>query len=122
MKLSTIFLFALLLSSAISVGQPRYSPQVRAERETTWMRDSLHLPENKLVKVMNISLTYNRAMDSVNDHAGRNKDKIQQKLMHKKDADFKALLNKEQYKRYYKREELIRKQEKIVYPRDRQPY
>ena len=122
MKLSTIFILSLLFLSFASDAQPMYSPQVRAERETKWMHDSLHLPEKKLAKVEQISLVYHQTMDSVNDHAGKSKEKIKQSLMRKKDADIKALLSKEQYRRYYKREQLIRKQSKVQYPKDRQPY
>lgn len=122
MKLSERIFCLLLLCSSVSFAQPRWSPGVRAERETQWMRDSLHLPEDKLEKVSEISLTYNRRMDSVNDIGGKIKEKSQQKLMRKKDADIKALLNKEQYQKYYKREQMIRQREKIQYKGRYQPY
>jgi len=117
------FLFsALLLTPILSFAQPRFSPQVRAEREVKWMQDSLHLSESKLHNIMAISLTYNNAMDSIAEHAGKNKDKAQAKLMKKKDAQIKALLTKQQYQRYYRREQMIRMQDKVKYPPGKQPY
>jgi len=121
MKLNRFFFFALLMP-VLSFAQPRFSPQVRAERETKWMHDSLQLTENKLQRVMSISLVYNKAMDSVSEHSGKNKGKVQQKLMKKKDADIKGMLTKAQYQRYYKREQMIRAQDKIKYQPGREPY
>ncbi len=121
MKFSTtVFVFALLCPTLL-FAQPMYSPGIRADRETTWMKDSLHLPEAKLNKVHEISLLYNQRMDSVSETSNKNKEKIKTKLSTKKDADIRSLLTRQQYQKYYRREQMIREREKIVYPKGRQP-
>src|ERR1035437_2760054 len=122
MSLRNSLLFLLLLSASvypfgISYAQPVWSPEVRSEREMQWMQDSLHISPDQYKKISEISLNYQRNMDKVAQPANKHsKDKMQKKLMQKKDADLKALLNNEQYQKYYRREKQIRKQAKIVYP------
>ncbi len=119
MKLSQLIL--LLLCTAMSYAQPRFSPEVRAENEARWMRDSLKLPAAKVKKAGRISLVYNRRMDSVNSLQQDDKEKMKQELMRKKDADIKRLLTKLQYQKYYRRESALRHADTVRY-RGRQPY
>ena len=53
-------------------------------------------------------------MDKAAQLPAKQKNKSQQHLMNKKDADLKKLLNKDQYKQYYNRERLIREREKTA--------
>jgi len=119
MKLSQLIILLLCASEAYS--QPRWSPEVRAENEARWMRDSLKLPGAKVKKAGSISLIYNRRMDSVNSLQQEDKEKMKQELMRKKDADIKRLLTKLQYQKYYRRETSLRYADTVKY-RGRQPY
>jgi hypothetical protein len=85
-----------------------------------WLIDSVHVTRQQEQKIAGLSLAYQEQMDKAAD--GPNKTTAQAKLMKKKDADYKAILTKEQYKKYYNREQLIRKQEKVVYKGKHQPY
>ncbi|MCD6013285.1 MAG: hypothetical protein K0Q79_3147 [Flavipsychrobacter sp.] len=102
--------------------QPVWSPEVRAEDEARWMKDSLKLSAAKLKKAYSISLTYNRRMDSVNNLRHNDAGKDKQALTLKKDAAIKALLTKEQYKKYYRRAQKIRETENRRYEGKHQPY
>ena len=82
------------------------------------MQDSVHINADLASKINSISLTYQQQMDKAAEMPDKNKK--QDKLMHKKDAAFKKILNKEQYQRYYKRESMIRKQDRIIH-KGRQP-
>jgi len=62
MKL-TLSVIVTLLSAATCFAQPRWSPEVRAKRETQWMQDSLRLTTVQVNKVSNIILTYNKEAD-----------------------------------------------------------
>lgn len=98
--------FLLLICSGAR-AQPRYSPEKRAEKEVKWIHDSLHVSDVKLKKIKDILLAYNRKADSINDAGGKYKERNQQKLRKKKNTDIRSLLTKEQYSRYYKREQLV---------------
>lgn len=115
MKLTTGILSLLLFCSFASFAQPRYSPEVRAEKEAQWMTDSLHITPEQSKKVHDISLTYNQQMDKASQLPSKQKDKAQQHLINKKDADLKTILNKEQYRKYCKWGKQIRKMGKIQY-------
>ena len=117
MKLVCVFLFSLLFNFA-SYAQPMWSPEVRSQREMQWMKDSLHISPEQADKITPLSLSYQQEMDK----AGHlpDKTKKQASLGRKKDAQLKAILNKEQYQKYYKKEQIIRKQAKIIY-KDHQP-
>ena len=103
MKLHTSLLILFLLCSIASFAQPVWSPQVRATREARWMQDSLHLTAEQLQKANPILLNYQQQMDK-----NSGDDKKQHQLMKGKDAALKAILDKEQFKKYYRREEQIR--------------
>jgi len=110
--------FSLLAIAAIFsclqlAAQPRWSPAVRSEREMRWMKDSLNITEAQASQISGFSLTYQQQMDAAADQPGKKKN--QARLMKKKDTRLKAILTKEQYQKYYKREEMIRKQDQIVY-------
>jgi hypothetical protein len=123
MKLLNYLVFlGILCTSVISYAQPAYSPEVRSEREMQWMKDSLHIKPQLFDKISKISLSYQLNMDKAAQPDNKNgKEKTQKKLMQKKDADLKALLNKEQYARYYRREKEIRRIANIQHPPGRQP-
>lgn len=108
MKRAHFLILGLLLSSSVGFAQPVWSPETRAERETAWMRDSLNVTEAQAVKINRIELTYHQQMDKVGDKNGRSA----KTLRRKKDKDMKALLNKKQYQRYYRREEAMREVER----------
>ena len=113
MKPFVVVLFALLLLGFASYAQPRWSPEVRSQREIQWMQDSLHITAAQLNRINGISLSYQQDMD--NAAAVPGKIKKQASLMRNKDAKMKTILNKKQYSRYFKREQLLRKQENIIY-------
>ncbi len=121
MRPGLLFIAFMLLYGTVAYSQPLYSPEIRAERETTWMHDSLKLPETTLKKVHDISLTYYKKKDSVNDAGGKYADKHKVKLERGKDEAIRKLLTKAQYKQYCKREKMIRLTEKRKY-KGRQPY
>lgn len=122
MKLSSL-LFILVLCAGMASAQPRWSPEVRAQKETKWMHDTLHLTDQQASKYNGISLTYHQQMDKVADSAGRNKSRVQQQLMNKKDGEVKALLKSNTLnKRYLKHEKELRKQASRVYTGPHQPY
>jgi len=118
---SVICLFLwLALPLGAALAQPRWSPEVRAKRETQWMVNTLHLSPDRVNKISEISMEYYRQMDIANKLPGKQKDTKQKQLMRKKDADMKSLLDKEQYQQYYSREMELRRRDKIVY-KGRQP-
>lgn len=118
-KIHSLLLF-ILLTASTAIAQPLASPQVRADRETQWMKDSLKLPQAKLDKISAISLNYNTKMDSA---AGLpDKVKRQKRLMSQKDACIKGLLTRTQYQRYLKREKEIRRIANIKYEGTHRPY
>jgi hypothetical protein len=121
MSLKNRILYILFFLPFATFAQPRYSPEVRAERETQWMTDSLHISAEQSSKVHTMSLKYNQDMDKASQLPGKQKDKTQQRLMNKKDAELKGMLNKEQYQKYYKREKLLRANEKRRYNGPHQP-
>ena len=113
MKLSKYILVLLFLMPFTSFAQPRYSPEVRSKKEIQWLQDSVHITADQTSKISGISLTYQQQMDK----AAELPDKIkkQDKLSKKKDAAYKKILTKDQYQRYFKRESMIRKQDRIIY-------
>jgi hypothetical protein len=108
MKHSHFFILGLLLCSSTSFAQPVWSPETRAERETAWMRDSLNATEAQSVKIKRIELNYNKQIDQVMNKQGQ----TAKRLMRKKDKDMKSVLDRDQYARYYRREQEIREVEK----------
>ncbi len=123
MKTSGIILaIAFLLFAMPAYCQPRWSPEVRSERELKWMKDSLHLTHSQLAKIEPVSLKFQRDMDdaAVPDYANRGKK--QHPLMRQKDADYKAILTPRQYEQYYRRELIIRQNDNDHhYDGNRQP-
>ncbi len=122
MKLRTRFLCIFSLLSLVSTAQPEWSPAVRAERDTAWLKDSLHLDPAKLQKSYTLSVAYHTSKDKAKQTGGKNKDKNVRKLEQARDADFKKLLTKEQFARFYRREQMARKREKIKYDNQHRPY
>jgi len=119
MKSKFLFIAAALLWPAVTFSQPRWSPEVRAQRELKWMKDSLLLNESQLGKVSALSLKYQQQMDQAAE--ARDNKKKQAKLMKNKDASLKGILSKGQYQRYYNRETLIRRHDTATY-KGHQPY
>ena len=115
MKIRSL-LFLSLLCSYASVAQPVWSPEVRADRENKWMQDSLQLSGEKLARAHDISLNYYRQLDRFS-----NNEKLQEKVMKKKDANMKPMLNKEQYQTYYRREKEQRRILRIKIPGPHRP-
>jgi hypothetical protein len=117
MKPYNCLLIACLLCTATSFAQPVWSPKVRATREAKWMQDSLHLTPDQLQMANPILLNYQEQMDK---NSGN--DKKQHDLMKKKDSALKAILDKGQFKKYYRREEQIRALPKPNHSGPHQPY
>ena len=117
MRLNQFLLFILLFCTLASNAQPVWSPKVRATREAQWMQDSLHITTGQLEKAKPILLTYQQKMDQNNGN-----DKKQKELMHEKDRSLKDILDKEQYKKYYRREQQIRSLPKRPLSGPHQPY
>jgi hypothetical protein len=118
-KLKTGLIFIFLLCTAISFAQPVWSPEVRAERETQWMKDSLNLSPEQLSNVTAINLDYQRDMDKA--AAAPGKTKKQKQIMHRKDEKLVAIFNKEQYSIYMRREKIVRARAKVKYTGPHQP-
>ena len=118
MKFSCVALLLVWWCSVASYAQPRYSPEIRSKQEMQWLQDSVHISPGQWAKLSDISVTYQRQMDKAADE--KDKVKKQARLMQKKDAAMRAILNKEQYRKYYKRESAIRKKDAVVY-KGRQP-
>jgi hypothetical protein len=120
---ATVTAFLFMFCSGASFAQPRYSPAIRTERTMQWMHDSLHITPAQAEKINKIELSYEQNMDKANDAADkRYKERTQKQLMHKKDANIKAVLkNERSYQRYYKREKQIREIESRVYNGPHQP-
>lgn len=111
-------LLALLLICSVAVSaQPVWSPQLRATRYAEWMRDSLHLSTEQLEKVKPVLLNYEQHIDLAGKDTKRN-----HALMQEKDKAMKSILDKEQYKKYYRREKQIRALPKPNYKGPHQPY
>ena len=122
MKLRNLFLCLFLLLSVASTAQPEWSPGARAEQDTTWLRDSLHLDAAKLQKSYSLSVVYHTSKDKAKQAGGKNKDRNVRKLEQNRDADFKKLLTKDQFARFYRREQMARRREKIKYDNQHRPY
>ena len=84
------------------------------------MQDSLRITPDQLGRIGKLSLNYQRRMDKSADLP--DKTKKQSRLMQKKDAEMKAILDKVQYRKYFNREQLIRKQDTITYKGTHQPF
>ena len=102
MRYFLLFLPGLIFCT-LSNAQPVRSPKARADADARWMHDSLHLSSQQFSKVQPVLLNYQQQMDESSNDA-----KKQSTLMAKKDADIKPILNRWQYKVYYRREEQIR--------------
>jgi hypothetical protein len=124
MKLRYSIVLLFLVCSSVSYAQPRWSPEIRSQREMEWMKDNLHLTETQLEKIKGISLDYQRNMDKAANSEDKNTGKkIQHQLIRLKDSDLKAILNKKQYDKYYDRELIIRQREnEHLYEGNRQTY
>jgi len=81
------------------------------------MQDSLHLTTEQMQKVSPVLLNYQQKVDLSGNAVKKNKA-----LMQHKDAEMKAILNKEQYKKYYRRENQIRALPKPNHSGLHQPY
>ncbi len=122
MKLRSILLCLFLSLGIVAVAQPEWSPAVRAERDTAWLKDSLHLDAAKLEKAYTLSLAYHTSKDKAKQTGGKNKDKNIHKLEQARDSDFKKMLTKEQFIRFSRREQLARKRKTIKYNGKYRPY
>jgi len=120
MKQTLGIILVFICCSFSALCQPMYSPEERSRKEVQWMKDSLTLSGENLDKISKISLEYFRQMDKAAET--KDKDKEQGKLMKQKDKQLKALLNNEQYQKYYRREKEIRRHDKIIYKGPHQPY
>ena len=108
MKLSGCLVVLFLFCSLAVMAQPVWSPGKRSEMEMEWMRDSLHITPRQEQKAAPVSLHFQEQMDKSNGA-----EKTQHDLMRKKDAAMKSVLNREQYKKYYRREKEIRLRPKV---------
>ena len=81
------------------------------------MQDSLHLTTEQMQKVNPVLLNYQKNIDLSGNAVKKNKA-----LMQHKDAEMKTILNKEQYKKYYRREKQIRAIPKPNHSGPHQPY
>jgi hypothetical protein len=81
------------------------------------MQDSLHISPEQLEKVKPVLLNYQLAMDS-----SYGDDKKQAQVMKEEDRSLKSILDKEQFKKYYRREEQVRSLPKRPRSGPHQPY
>ncbi len=117
MKLGGFFLIACLWFSFSGMAQPVWSPGKRADMEMEWMRDSLHVTPAQEKRISPTTANFQKQMDETNGSA-----KKQNELMRKKDATMRHILNREQYKLYYRREQEIRSRPKPNRGGGRQAY
>ena len=117
MKLSGSLLAICLWFSFSAAAQPVWSPQKRAQIEMEWMRDSLHLTPVQEKKAGSVVLNFQKQMDGASGS-----EKKQHELMRKKDVVMQRILNPEQYKLYYRREQEIRSRPKPNHTGKHQAY
>jgi len=120
MKLFNGVILLLLLSSVVSLAQPRWSAKLRAKSEIDWMKEDLRLSGEQLTRASVIVQDFHQQMDKAGE-TPETRDKAQQRLMRKKDMDMKALLNKAQYQKYYANQIQMRQRERATYKDGRQP-
>ena len=120
MKLRLTIAFLLLLSATASFAQPRWSGKLRAKSETEWMKDNLNLSAGQLTKASSIVLDFQQQMDKAGE-TPETRNKVQQRLMRKKDMDMKAILNKTQYQKYYNNQVQMRQRENATYKDGHRP-
>ena len=82
-----------------------------------WMRDSLHLTPVQEKKAGSVVLNFQKQMDGASGS-----EKKQHELMRKKDVVMQRILNPEQYKLYYRREQEIRSRPKPNHTGKHQAY
>lgn len=100
-----IFSVSLILISIVSFaqrGSQLGTPEERAARQTTRMKETLTLSPEQETSVADINLKYAKQMQSVIETGGRNLKTAREakSIMKNKDKELKEVLDKDQFKQY----------------------
>jgi biopolymer transport protein ExbB/TolQ len=104
---------SLVLISIVSFAQQRGqlgTPEERATRQTTHMKEALNLSADQETSVADINLKYARQMQSIIETGERNLKTARsaKAIMKSKDKELKEVLNKDQFTQYQtNKEEMI---------------
>ena len=104
---------SLVLSSIASFAQQRGqfgTPEERATRQTTRMKEELKLSADQENSVADINLKYAKQVQSIIETGGRNLKtaRAAKSVMKSKDKELKEVLNKDQFSQYQTiKEEMI---------------
>lgn len=114
-KIITSMLFVLLLT-AVNV-KAQSTPEQRAEKITSWMKDNLKLTAEQVPQVEEINLKYARMNEELKRMSGPKKDKMKKVKSNEtaKDEELKKLLTPEQYQSYQAKKKEIKEDVKTRY-------
>jgi len=121
MKTKLYLLVLIMMTSLLSMAQPRFNPEKRAERLSNRMRDELKLDTKAYDAVKVINLKYAKKKQEVMQSRMREdlrREKMKE-LKLAKNAEMKAVLTKKQYEGYLGMD--IRRPMKLRMGREQKP-
>ena len=97
-----VFLMLISITSFAQRSSQLGTPEERATRQTTRMKEALKLSPEQETSVSDINLKYAKQMQSVIETGGRNLKTAREakSIMKSKDKELKAVLDKDQFKQY----------------------
>lgn len=109
---SILFLLFVTVCSAAYSQTARSTPEERAQRWDTWMKEQLALTPEQQAKVQEINLRYARQNEDLKTTTASRKQKIQElkSTDKEKDTELKAILNKDQFKIYQEKKKAFQQQ------------
>jgi hypothetical protein len=121
MKTKLYLLVLIMMTSLLSMAQPRFNPEKRAERLSNRMRDELKLDTKAYDAVKIINLKYAKKKQEIMQSRMREdlrREKMKE-LKLAKNAEMKAVLTKKQYEGYLGMD--IRRPMKLQMGREQKP-
>jgi len=121
MKTKLYLLVLIMMTSLLSMAQPRFNPEKRAERLSNRMRDELKLDTKTYDAVKIINLKYAKKKQEIMQSRMREdlrREKMKE-LKLAKNAEMKAVLTKKQYENYLEMD--IRRPMKLQMGREQKP-
>ncbi|TLX70936.1 DUF4890 domain-containing protein [Labilibacter sediminis] len=109
--LITVLAFGLS-SSVMAQGNKGGTPEERAQKQTEQMKTSLQLDEEQSAKVAELNLKYIKKRNHVRKDNSGDKEGMRaamSQLNKERNAEFKEVLTEEQYQKFLKREEAMKK-------------
>lgn len=106
------FLVIICCSSAFAQAATESTPEERAQRWDTWMKEQLTLSAEQEVKAHDINLKYAKQNEGLKAKEGSRKSKFQElkKTNIDKDAELKEILTEDQFKIYQEKKKDFQKQ------------